>query len=66
MTFMEKELVIRALRVYADQQKRTETNMRKRGELKKAAECVGQSCMAEGLMTAFCAILGEPCGTVSI
>jgi len=66
MTRIEKETVISALSVYAEQQRRKADRERKRGELGKAAQSQREHSKAQAVMIIFCQILTEPCGTVLI
>lgn len=66
MTRIEKETVLKALAHYKDAQRKQETATRRKGELKKAAEHTREACIADALISAFCSILDEPCGTCSI
>ena len=66
MTRIEKEMVITALSYYAKRCKSAEQRERKRGELGRAAKLSADKCIAEGLVSEFCRVLTEPCGTCSI
>ena len=62
MTFSEKEVVIRALRSYSDQQTRKAKNAEKQGESGKASQFMSESEKASGLMHVFAGLLTVPSG----
>ena len=62
MTFAEKEVVIRALRCYQDQQKRVANREMKRGEAGKASQSISEAEKARGLMFVFAGLLTIPSG----
>lgn len=62
MTFAEKEVVIRALRCYQEQQTRRAKREEKRGEAGRAAESRSESGKANTLMFVFADLLTVPSG----
>ena len=62
MTFSEKEVVIRALRSYSDQQTRKAKNAEKQGESGKASQSISEAEKARGLMFVFAGLLTIPSG----
>ena len=66
MTRIEKETVISALAEYKDKQRRKADRERRRGELGKAIKSNSEYHIAEAMLTEFCKILAEPCGSVRI
>lgn len=66
MTFAEKEVVIRALRCYQDQQKRVANREMKRGESGKAAAANSEATKANAVMFEFAELLTIPCGQALI
>ena len=66
MTRIEKEVTIRALSNYCLSQRKLEKRYKKQGETKRAMEAIQESMIANGLVSGFCSILDEPCGSVKI
>ena len=66
MTRIEKEVVIRACAYYRDSQMRKAKNARKNGENKKAVEYSSEASLSHAMVSEFCRILSEPCGSCSI
>lgn len=66
MTRIEKETVIRALAYYHESQVRKSNIARKKGENKKAVDYSSEADIAQSMVSEFCRILTEPCGSCMI
>lgn len=66
MTRIEKEVIIRACAYYRDSQMRKATSARKAGENKRAAEHTSEASLSQAMVSEFCRVLDEPCGSCKI
>ena len=66
MTNIEKEVCMRALRCYSDQQKRRIKKYLKTGDSKNVAQCRAEYNLANGGILIFSELLTIPCGKAMI
>ena len=66
MTTIEKKTVIKALTYYRESMMQQEATAQRNGEQKQAIESGREASIAGGLVSEFCRILNEPCGSCKI